>query len=597
MNWNIIDDMIFDVRNHKTPDVSGPELKFSQELHAAKYRSEGETFRSSMTRIAGALKDDEEHFHTLKDILLEMRFLPAGRIQSAMGSNKSVTPFNCFVSGVIEDNLVEGMYDDTFFNSGGIMARAVEAAQTMKMGGGIGYDFSKIRPKGELIRSQDTRASGPVSYMPIFNAVCGTIASAGHRRGAQMAVLRVDHPDIEEFIHAKQNEDQLQGFNISVGVTDKFIEAVQQNASFDLVWNDKVYKTIDAGILWEQIMRATWDFAEPGVLFIDTINRENNLSYCETISAVNPCAEQPLPPFGACLLGSFNLTSYVEEDDEGYYFKWKKFNEDISTVVRALDNVIDLAKYPLKEQEAEAKNKRRMGLGITGLANTGEAIGFPYGSDSFITFTESILAALANRAYEASALIAKEKGPFPLYEAKAYANGEFIKRLKPETQKLIKEHGLRNSHLTSIAPTGTISLCADNISSGLEPVFAHIYDRTVMTFEGPIVETIEDYGVRVFNVWGKTASECTIEDHLRVLISAYKYVDSAVSKTCNVSPDMPWEDFKAVYFRAWEGGCKGCSTFNVEGKRMGILKKKEEDAAETTEACLFDPETGTKTCE
>ncbi len=602
MTLSLIDDLLYDVQHHQVPDERGPKLALSKELHREKYRTEGESFREAMTRISSTLSDGEEHFREFRECLLDVRFMPAGRVQAAIGSTRQVTAMNCFVSGIINDNFVSGIETGSFFKDGGIMARAVEATQTMRMGGGIGYDFSTIRPKKDLISSQETLASGPVSFMQIFDAICKTIAAAGHRRGAQMGVLRIDHPDVEEFIHAKQNNYNLKGFNISLAVTDEFMKAVRDDKIFDLQWGGRVYKTVQARILWDQIMRATWDFAEPGVLFIDTINKMNNLWFCEIIAASNPCSEQVLPPYGACLLGSFALTSYIDTTDawfnqegkmRGYKFNYEQFLSDIPLVVRAMDNVIDNTIYPLREQEKEAKNKRRMGLGITGLANALEALGHSYGSTRFIRMERKILRTLMNETYRASALLAKEKGAFPLYNKELYNRGKFIKILDKDVRELILKHGIRNSHLTSIAPTGTISLCADNISSGLEPVFRHSYSRAILNFDGPTTELVEDFGVREFGILGKTADQCSVEDHLNVLIEAQKWVDSAISKTCNVPASTPWEDFKNIYFRAWEKGCKGCTTFNSGGKREGVLKEVTQEG----EACSFDPETGRKTCE
>lgn len=556
-----------------------------------------------MNRVASALKDNDAHYHEFRDILLEMRFMPAGRIQAAMGSTRLVTPYNCYVSGTIEDSFVHG--------SGSIMDRAKEAATTMRMGGGIGYDFSTLRPKGALIKKLQSRSNGPISFMDIFDAVGRATASAGHRRGAQMGVLRVDHPDVEEFIHAKQNTNRLTGFNISLGVTDAFMEAVLTGKPFDLTFGGEVYKTVDAQALWETIMRSTWDWAEPGVLFIDTINRMNNLYYCERIAATNPCGEQPLPPFGACLLGSFNLVKYVKFDASVgiYYFDWDQFNADIPIVVRAMDNVVDRAIYPLYEQEKEAKSKRRMGLGVTGLANAIEAMGYPYGSPGFIQQQKAILETLMNASYKASAKLAAEKGSFPLFDKEKYLAGNFVKGLDSEAHYLIAKHGIRNSHLTSIAPTGTISMCADNVSSGIEPVFAYKVQRTVIEFEGPRIEEIEDYGVRVFGVFGKTINDVTVDEHVSVIKACAPLVDSAVSKTCNVTGKTPWEAFKRIYVDAWEGGCKGATTFNVDGRRGAVIVAKEDDsrpeatdvtqAVETPEGmtCRIDPATGRKECE
>lgn len=565
----------------------GPSIPLSQELHAEKYRLEGESFYEAMTRIANALKDSDEHFRAFRDTLLDMRFLPAGRVQSAMGSPRKVTPYNCFVSGTIPDSFE------------GIMQRATEAGRTMRMGGGIGYDFSTLRPRGDLIVSLDSKSSGPISFMGIFDSVCGTISSAGHRRGAQMAVLRVDHPDIEEYVAAKQNATAFRNFNTSIGITDEFMRAVEQGTTFDLRFNGRVYKTVDARGLWERIMRSTWDWAEPGVLFIDTINRMNNLRYCELIAATNPCAEQALPPYGACLLGSFNLTKYLMNvsGHGSACFDFRAFTNDIHAVVRAMDNVVDRAIYPLPEQEREAKNKRRMGLGITGLANTAECLGFTYGSDAMLEFTNEVLFNLTNESYRASAMLAKEKGPFPLYSQK-YLQSEFIAQaLEPDVIELIATHGIRNSHLTSIAPTGTISLTADNVSSGIEPPFLLEYERTIREFDGYRKEVVQDWAYREWGVRGKTSADCTAADHVRVLNTAAKWIDSAVSKTVNVNPKMPWDEFKAIYMDAWKGGAKGCTTFNPEGKRMGILNAVPASEENAGTACYIDAETGKKTCE
>ena len=575
----------------------GPTLNISEEIHAMKYRSEGETFREAMTRVAEALKDNESHFDNFRHILSNQRFLPAGRVQSAMGAPRKVTPYNCFVSGTIEDSM------------SGIMDAAKNAARTMQLGGGIGYDFSTLRPHGALITSLESRSSGPLSFMGIFDSICKTIASAGHRRGAQMGVMRVDHPDIEKFIRAKNNSTDLTQFNISVGVTDDFMEAVKSDSDFDLVFEDRIYKTVSARALWDDILRSTWDWAEPGILFIDRINKKNNLWYCEKIAATNPCGEQPLPPYGACLLGSFNLTQYIVKHDGKYVFNMNMLKNDIPHVVRAMDNVVDRATYPLPEQEQEAKNKRRMGLGVTGVANAIEAMGFEYGSDGFIRQLETIMEVIRNGCYLTSVELAIEKGAFPLFNP-MYLDSDFAKTLPENIRDLISLHGIRNSHLLSVAPTGTISLSADNVSSGIEPVFSHYYDRTIQTFDGPKIERVDDYGYREFNVKGKTADELSVFDHVKVLNVASRYVDSACSKTCNVGDDVSWEDFKRVYMEAYDGGSSGCTTFRASGKRYGILNAStSEDVAEeeiiedTTDfieeggACYYDPSTGLRKCE
>lgn len=581
----------------------GPTVPFSETLHARKYRLPGEDFRTCASRQASALKDDDQHFWEYRQVLLEQRFLPAGRVQSAIGAPKGVTPYNCYVSGTIADSFVD--------DEGSIMQRATEAAATMRMGGGIGYDFSTLRPRGEMIRKLQSRSSGPISFMDIFDAVCKCTASTDNRRGAQMAVLRIDHPDVEEFVLSKQNQHRLTGFNISLAITDEFMRHLATGEAFPLRWDGRVYKEVDPVALWEVIMRSTWDWAEPGVLFIDTINRMNNLYYCETIAATNPCGEQPLPPFGACLLGSFNLVSYLEKTGivGQYDFDWDQLAADLMPVVRAMDNVVDLAKYPLPQQRSEGLKKRRMGLGITGLANAGEALGHPYGSERFLEFERRVLTVIRDEAYRASALLAKEKGAFPAFDADLYLAGRFIKSLPDDVRDLIRRHGIRNSHLTSIAPTGTISLCSDNVSSGIEPVFDYSFDRTTIEFTGPRVERVEDYGVRVLGVRGVRARDVAAEDHLAVLAQASQLVDSAVSKTCNIHGKMPWDAFKNLYVRAWETGCKGCTTFNEHGKRGGILVAASdvpEDASqvevleasggETGPQCTFDEQTGRHDC-
>ena len=560
----------------------GPSLPLSDEIDAQKYRQTGEDFYSKVVRIADSLKDSPEHFEEFKDALRHMRFLPAGRVQNAMGAARQTTAYNCFVSGIIEDSMDS------------IMERATAAAETMRRGGGIGYDFSKLRPRGELIKSLQSRSSGPVSFMGIFDAVCQTIASSGHRRGAQMGVLRVDHPDIEQFITAKHDSTTLTGFNISVGVTDEFMRCLENKTPFQLKFDGKVYSEVDPVALWDMIMRSTWDWAEPGVLFIDQINNMNNLWYCEDISATNPCGEQPLPPQGACLLGSFNLVKYIENTE----FNLDQYKRDIHTVVRAMDNVIDRTIYPLPEQQAEAKAKRRMGLGVTAMANAGEMLGLPYASAQFNDFARLALETLRNETYSCSADLAAEKGSFPLYDAEKYNQGKFIKTLPKRVRDKIKENGIRNSHLTSIAPTGTISLTADNVSSGIEPPFSLYYDRTIQQFDGHQIERVEDYAYRQ-GIAGRTANEISADEHVNVLILSSQYVDSAVSKTCNVGDNVTYDEFKELYVKAWRGGCKGITTFRQSGKRYGILNevKPKADEQPKAEACFIDPATGAKSCE
>jgi ribonucleoside-diphosphate reductase alpha chain len=558
----------------------GPLVKPCDDLHAMKYRLKNESFEEAINRQAGVMSDDEEHRRAYKEITMDMRFLAAGRVQSAMGSPRDVTALNCFVSGTIEDSMDS------------IMQRASEAAETMRRGGGIGYDFSLIRPRGDRIVSLDSSASGPVSFMHIFDSVCRTIVSAGHRRGAMMGMLRVDHPDIEEFIRAKKNDKDLTNFNVSVAVTDEFMRAVEKGDSFDLKYKGEKYRTIDARMLWDEIMRNNWDWAEPGVIFIDRVNEDNPLNYCETIAATNPCGEQPLPPFGACLLGSFNLVKYVEDGK----FNFNRMKADIPHVVRAMDNVIDRTKYPLEEQHKDHQDKRRMGLGITGLANTFTLLGMSYGSPESIQLTKKIMKTLTYTAYEASSDLAVEKGSFPLYEEEGYMASGFISRLPKDLQEKIRKQGIRNSHLTSIAPTGTISFCADNVSSGIEPVFAYEYDRTVQLPEGPIVMKMKDYVWNMFEKKGEQTSDLTTDDHLNIQIAVQPFIDSACSKTINVGDAVTFDEFKDVYLKGWKGKLKGVTTFRLAGKRYGILNVSEEKDTDEGAACFIDPETGQKEC-
>lgn len=586
--------------------MPGMKTEASNLVHAEKYRGSNETFREAMNRVAASLQDNHQHYQAFREALLFMRFLPAGRIQAAMGSLKSITPYNCFVSGTIHDSFTDGPSEDELdglppgkFPSLSIMDSAKNAAITMRQGGGIGYDFSTLRPSGDLIKGVQATTDGPLAFAPIHDAVCKATSSAGNRRGAQMLVMRVDHPDIERFIRAKQAEPDvpyemrpLRGFNMSVAITDKFMDCVAKGKPFPLTFGGRVYREVDAQALWEMIMRGTYDWAEPGVLFIDTINRMNNLYYCETIAATNPCGEQPLPPHGACLLGSFNITKYLSKTDGKYSIDYGLLGGDIPHVVRAMDNVVDRARYPLLEQRQEALNKRRMGLGVTGLANALEACGLPYGSPEFIKEQETLQGFITNMCYQASVELAKEKGSFPLFDADKYCEGEFIRTLHEELQKDIRKYGIRNSHLTSIAPTGTISFCADNISSGIEPIIAYTQSRRVMLPSGDTIMGIEDYGSHFLGTKGKRITEVTVEEHIAVLCAAQKHTDSAVSKTCNVPTDIAWEDFKNIYIAAYEGGAKGLTTYRPNGNYDEVIKSVD---APEGEACSFDPVTGQRT--
>ena len=592
----------------------GPQTVYAEQLDAEKYRGKGETFKEATSRVAEVLSDGPEHYRTVRDITLDQRFLFGGRIRAAIGSSKNTTAYNCFVSGIIPDSFTATDNDE----GSSIMARATEAAMTMRMGGGIGYDFSTLRPRGALIKKLMSHSSGPVAFMDIYNSVCRATSSAGNRRGAQMGVLRVDHPDIMEFVQAKQDEHTLTGFNISVAITDEFLECLYAGKPFALRHGGIVYREVDPEALWEAIMRSNWDWGEPGVIFIDTINKRNNLWYCEEITTTNPCSEQPLPPFGACLLGSFNLVKYLtRQTGKTFSFDYDYLRHDVAPIVRAMNNVIEAARYPLWEQEHEAKCKRRMGIGVTGLANTLEACGMPYGSSAFLDAEAQILNTIQRETYLASVQLAQESGPFPMYECDRYLNGQHIKTLDDDVRDLIRKHGIRNSHCTSIAPTGTISQTADNVSSSCEPVYRWQQKRDVFMEAGKQAVDLYDYGFAKLGVRGRRAAfgEVTAKQHVDVLVRAQSYVDSAVSKTINVTGDMPWEDFKSVYTVAHAKGAKGCTTFNSDGKRTGIFHPAPEPTnlpfptttsegtmglvvgEEAYGACSFDPATGRRTCE
>jgi ribonucleoside-diphosphate reductase alpha chain len=593
----------------------GPQTVYADQLDAEKYRAKGETFKDATNRVARELSDSVSHCNQVQDITLHQRFLFAGRIRAAIGSPKQTTAYNCFVSGIVPDSFTA---TDNPQNSS-IMHRATEAAMTMRMGGGIGYNFSHLRPRGAIIEKLKSQSSGPISFMHIYNSVCLATSSAGNRRGAQMGMLRIDHPDIEEFIAVKQQLGVLVGFNISIAVTDEFMEHLHSGQPFPLRHAGHVYRYVDPQELWNSVMRSTWDWGEPGVVFIDTINKHNNLWYCETIEAVNPCAEQPLPPFGACLLGSFNLTKYLTwQGHEGRYaldYDWLR--SEVAPIVRAMDNVVDVARYPLPEQAAEARSKRRMGIGITGLANALEACGHAYGSSSFLDEEAKIMHLIQRQSYLAGTQLAREKGRFPLYDKKRYLEARHIQGLDDDVYDLIELYGVRNSHYTSVAPTGTISQIADNVSSSIEPVYRWKQQRDVNMLSGTMKIDMYDYGFDRLRVRGRRAAfgEVTAKQHVDVLTRAQAYVDSAVSKTINVTSDMPMDDFKGVYLMAYNKGAKGCTTFNADGKRMGIFKQEPEDydlpfagehigatmhmmpQQQQGEACYFDPATGLRSCE
>jgi ribonucleoside-diphosphate reductase alpha chain len=511
------------------------------------------------------------------------KFLPAGRILAGAGTGRNVTLFNCFVMGTIEDSM------------DGIFSALREAALTLQQGGGIGYDFSTLRPKGAGVAGVGADASGPVSFMDVWDAMCRTIMSAGSRRGAMMATLRVDHPDIEEFITAKRIPGRLSNFNLSVLVSDAFMAAVKADADWNLQFGGKVFRTLKAKALWDIIMRSTYDHAEPGVIFIDRINQENNLSYCETIAATNPCGEQPLPPYGACLLGSINLARLIKKPftDEAA-LDLAELDRLTATAVRMMDNAIDVSRFALPAQEHEARAKRRIGLGVTGLADALIFCKQKYGSPESLTLIRTWLAALSHAAYRASAELAKEKGPFPLFDTNAYLARPHIQALPQDIRDGIAAHGIRNSLLTSIAPTGTISLFAGNVSSGIEPVFAFSYARKVRQPDGGRrEEQVSDYAVRAFQAkfgpdavlpdYFVNAQTLSPSDHLAVQAAAQPFIDSAISKTINVPAGISFEDFAHVYLEAYELGCKGCTTYRpneVTGSVLSVQERKDSVPAE-----------------
>ncbi|TAD92060.1 MAG: adenosylcobalamin-dependent ribonucleoside-diphosphate reductase [Alphaproteobacteria bacterium] len=526
-------------------------------------------------RVAAALADPEQdserwtaEFYQALD---GFRFLPAGRILAGAGTDRTVTLFNCFVMGRIPDSMA------------GIFESLKEAALTLQQGGGIGYDFSTLRPKGALVRGVGADASGPLSFMDVWDSMCRTIMSAGARRGAMMATMRADHPDIEAFVDAKRDPGRLRNFNLSVLVPDAFMAAVEQDGPWDLVFDGAVYRTVPARALWDRIMQATYDVAEPGVIFIDRINQRNNLWYVEQIYATNPCGEQPLPPYGACLLGSINLAVMVRQPfSADAEVNLALMQRTVRQAVRMMDNVVDVSRFPLPQQQAEAKAKRRIGLGITGLADALIQCGVRYGSDAAVALTEQWMQAFRFAAYEASIDLAAEKGPFPLFDRDQYLAGPTIRELEPELREGIRRYGIRNALVTSIAPTGTISLMADNISSGLEPVFAFSYNRTVTQRDGSKkTEEVSDAALRLYRrLNGRDAplTDAFVDaqtlspaDHVRMQAVVQRYIDSSISKTINCPADLAFEAFKDVYRSAYQAGCKGCTTYRPNAVTGSVL--------------------------
>ena len=556
------------------------KYRFKKEAGEPVDKTIDHTWRRVAKALAAPEDDPKAWGGTFLRALESFQFIPAGRILAGAGTKRKVTLFNCFVMGRIPDDM------------SGIFEHLKEAALTLQQGGGIGYDFSSLRPAGAPVRGVAADASGPLSFMEVWDAMCRTIMSAGARRGAMMATLRCDHPDIEAFIEAKQLPGRLTMFNLSVLVSDAFMAAVRNDGPWELRFGGTVTRVLRARDLWDRIMRATYDYAEPGVIFIDQVNRRNNLRYCEEIFATNPCSEQPLPAYGACLLGAVNLAALVKrpfEADAG--LDLDRLERLVPVAVRMLDNAIDVSRFPLPRQKREAHDKRRIGLGITGLADALIMCGLRYGSPEAVAATESWLEALRRASYRASAELAREKGAFPLFDRDKYLESETVAALDAETRALIAEHGIRNAVVNTVAPTGTTSLLADNLSSGLEPVFSFRHRRRVLQADGThLEEEVSDYAYRLYRkIKGADAplTEAFVdaqalspEEHLVMQAAVQGKIDSAVSKTINLPADISFEAFKGVYARAYDLGCKGCTTYRPNSVTGAVLVAADAEAPE-----------------
>lgn len=565
--------------------------RLSQEVWERKYRWRDEkSIEDNIKRVAREAakveeteekkREWEEKFYKLME---DTKFLPGGRILAGIGTSMHQTLFNCFTLPVIEDS-IEGIFEAVKLN-----------AIIHSLGGGTGANFSTIRPEGAEVKTKGGTASGPVSFMTVFDAETKTITTGNARKGANMGILNVDHPDIEKFITAKHTPGVLTQFNISVGITDEFIDAVVNDRDWELKFNGRVYRVVKARDLWNLIVKSAYDYAEPGVINLSTINRMNNLYYMENIQSTNPCGEQPLPPAGCCLLGSFNLTQFVVEPfTENARFDLEGLSKYVPIAVRLLDNIIEISKYPLPIYEEEEKTKRRMGIGIMGLGSTLAMLGLRYSSPEGRRQAELIIKTIRDSAYKASSILAKEKGTFKYFDRDKYLQGEFIKRLPEDIRELIKENGIHNSHLISIAPTGTLSVVANNVSSGIEPIFSLSYKRRVKissdSIRGDYFEEYEvmDYAYKLYRElkgdgpippYFETAYDIKPEDHLEMLKTISYYVDSSVSKTINVPRDYPIDSFFNLFLSAMQGGVKGLTVYR-EGSREGILIREEVKKAE-----------------
>lgn len=562
------------------------EQRISEYIWDMKYRYRhhdniiDHTIEDSWQRVAKAASHAESKDQRVTwqkqfySILENFQFLPGGRILAGAGTHHDVTLFNCFVMPILEDSLP------------GIFDALKEGALTLQQGGGVGYDFSVLRPKGSPVIHTGAISSGPVSFMRIWNVMCSTMLSTGARRGAMMGVLRCDHPDIETFIAAKRDPLELRHFNVSVLVSDAFMQAVEKNNEWDLVFPDKhVVRTVNARELWEKIMRSAYDYAEPGVLFENTINRYNNLWYRERISATNPCGEIPLPNYGACNLGAINLTQFIINPfTDKASIAWDRLKKSTEIATRFLDNIIDISRYPLKMQKQEAYATRRIGLGMTGLADALLMLGVHYGSSKSLQIASDIMRSISETTWKISIELAKEKEAFSLFQKEKYLEGEFVKQLPSDIRQDIATYGVRHSHHNTIAPTGTISLLANNISHGIEPIFSAEYKRTVRSTQDDLEHfTVKDFAVHQWEqakqdqalpkAWVDVQS-LTPDDHLQMQAAVQPYIDNAISKTINIPKNFPFEKLHDVYTKAFVLGLKGCTIYRpnpITGQVLSLI--------------------------